>query len=237
MSFDQATIKHITGLLDIDGAPYPPSITPVVLPLNHIPTGTGTFPPLQDSGIIISHPSATQTAIDFLPSVPNTVVVGYDTATGTLTLYNALGGAISSVTRGIVMQAVPTKAAIASSDTLVHLIETTDGHEVIMNTSGINLSAGNGKPVLITSGAASHIALNGMQVDTSGNLSGNSVGVGVVVGTPAINLNGATSILTMTVQAGGASYPLVFPSAQGAASSVLVNDGAGNLSWQVITIP
>jgi hypothetical protein len=295
MSFDQATIKHITGLLDIDGAPYPPSITPVVLPLNHIPTGTGTFPPLQDSGIIISHPTATQTAIDFLPSVPNTVVVGYDSNTNLLTVYNSVGGALSINFRGVIAQAAPTaafkafsdtnitlsettdhhmffmdstgvnvnagnnlpiqlsnvggqinmttgggidtvaatgKPATMHSDTSVELHETTDNHQLLMNSTAVCLAANNGKPLHLTSGAGQDITLN-----TGVTVSPGAVLYAYVTITPTLDLAGATATITNTVAAGGASYPLVFPSAQGAASSVLVNDGAGNLSWQVITIP
>lgn len=53
-----------------------------------------------------------------------------------------------------------------------------------------------------------------------------------------LKLDGATSgTLTIDPPAAITSYGVVMPSVQGAASSVLQNDGAGNLSWSVLPTP
>lgn len=52
----------------------------------------------------------------------------------------------------------------------------------------------------------------------------------------SLQLAGSTSgILTLSAAPVTASYPLVMPAGQGAISTTLVNDGAGNLSWSTAT--
>lgn len=47
------------------------------------------------------------------------------------------------------------------------------------------------------------------------------------------SVNGSTEQLTLTVPSTiTSSYTITFPNAQGSSTQVLVNDGAGNLSWQ-----
>lgn len=54
--------------------------------------------------------------------------------------------------------------------------------------------------------------------------------------TTTISQNGATSgTLTQQVPASVTSYAVTWPSAQGAASTYLKNDGSGNLSWDIAT--
>ena len=50
---------------------------------------------------------------------------------------------------------------------------------------------------------------------------------------PKASLKGSTSGLVVSISASASttSYNLIWPSSQGAASTVLTNDGAGNLSW------
>lgn len=51
---------------------------------------------------------------------------------------------------------------------------------------------------------------------------------------PAFALNGSTSgTLTLTVPAVVTDYTIKFPASQGIANTTLVNDGSGNLAWQV----
>lgn len=58
------------------------------------------------------------------------------------------------------------------------------------------------------------------------------------IATPSFKLNGATSgTLTMSTPATVTSYGVVWPSAQGGASTYLQNDGSGNLSWGTVSSP
>jgi len=49
----------------------------------------------------------------------------------------------------------------------------------------------------------------------------------------ALNTNSGPCTITITINSGGASYPLVFPSSQGGVGTTLRNDGAGNLTWGI----
>lgn len=50
---------------------------------------------------------------------------------------------------------------------------------------------------------------------------------------PKVSLKGSVSGLKVSISASASTtaYSLIWPSTQGAASTVLTNDGAGNLSW------
>jgi hypothetical protein len=60
--------------------------------------------------------------------------------------------------------------------------------------------------------------------------------VGNTLGVSAIQLDGSTSgSITLSASATTTPYSVLFPPAQGAVSSVLQNDGSGNLSWGIIS--
>jgi hypothetical protein len=79
MSFEELSVKRIVNVATIDGLPYPPPVTPITLPSGHIPVGTGTFPPLQDSGVSITNGTVGHTGkfIDFWQAAPGSYALGY----------------------------------------------------------------------------------------------------------------------------------------------------------------
>jgi hypothetical protein len=143
-----------------------------------------------------------------------------------VTLNNVGGVLTMSTGLGIDATAATGKAATMHSDTSVELHETTDNHQLLMNSTAVCLAANNGKPLHLTSGAGQNITLN-----TGVTVSPGAVLYAYVTITPTLYLAGATATITNTVAAGGANYPLVWPSTQGGAGTKLTNDGAGNLSW------
>lgn len=87
--------------------------------------------------------------------------------------------------------------------------ETFNGSTVLVDVTGVHLTS-----------VASNIDANGVIIDPSQNMSG----------LLSVALKNGLNVITFSSNA-GASYPLVWPVAQGVAGSVLTNDGAGNLSW------
>lgn len=80
--------------------------------------------------------------------------------------------------------------------------------------------------------AAQGGATTGLQNDGSGNLTWATV---LTTPTNALTVTTATiGSVSVTSSAGGVAYTVKFPGAQGSTSSVLQNDGAGNLSWAPI---
>jgi len=69
---------------------------------------------------------------------------------------------------------------------------------------------------------------SGVNIDGSQNVTG----IHSII-TPTLYLNNGSIKITHTLATSGASYPLIWPSSQGASGSVLTNDGSGNLSWVV----
>lgn len=97
------------------------------------------------------------------------------------------------------------------------------------------LGTNDAKGVSIQTGGVPALTVNAGG-DTRANFqltSGGQFNVGTVAGTTGtIVYNGSTAgILTTSVPASFTNYSLVWPSAQGAATTVLTNNGSGTLSW------
>lgn len=81
--------------------------------------------------------------------------------------------------------------------------------------------------VLINADGSADFASNTFQIDNLGNLTL----TGGTANVQGLLLTNTGNSITMTAPSGLSVYSLVWPNAQGAASTVLTNDGAGNLSW------
>jgi hypothetical protein len=113
---------------------------------------------------------------------------------------------------------------------------TEDAHLAITNNStsvkDLTVQNVNG-PIQVVAGTSTVLtAPGGITANTGATIDGSgNIGTSGSVTAASSLLVGAAATITSSVAAGGASYPLVWPSTQGGVGSVLTNDGAGNLSW------
>lgn len=70
-----------------------------------------------------------------------------------------------------------------------------------------------------------------LRVDGGVGVGGSVYAAGSVTSDTSLVLNNAGDTFTQTRTAGGASYSVAWPNSQGAANTVPLNDGSGNLSW------
>lgn len=161
-------------------------------------------------------------------------------ATPTLTLSTSINSPvlagngtalIAATTTGsgstVVLNTSPTFVTDISAPKIIS--STTSAGLLLCNNNGVTVASFG-----VGSAGSTNIALIGATAVT-GVISGtSSLTLGVASTTVgSVILHNATNANTITIQSGvtSASYSLTLPTAQGAASTVLTNDGAGNLSW------
>ena len=90
----------------------------------------------------------------------------------------------------------------------------------------------------VTGAASSTDTAIALYSGTGGKTLQNSVvtvsSVGAIAGAASVSLKGTTNSVTISPAAATNAYPLTLPAAQGAASTLLRNDGSGGLSWYSI---
>lgn len=85
-------------------------------------------------------------------------------------------------------------------------------------TALLNVSSSSGLSAFFSGNVGIGVLAPSQKLDVVGNIKGN----GFIVGST-----------TVTASTGGSAYSIKLPGTQGSNSSVLANDGAGNLNWQV----
>lgn len=113
---------------------------------------------------------------------------------------------------------------------------------VLQNDGSGNLSWGN-KALDLPGGVDTNIQYNNGGVfagdsNFAWNNTNNTLAIQAAAAQPTISLTGSTSgTISIQPSAITTSYGIVLPSSQGIASSILTNDGAGNLTWSTVPAP
>jgi len=243
MSFDNIEVNTINW------QPYPPpSIQTAQGPLNTVQTsnGSGLF---VNSGIlagpapaIIAPPPYFGNYVDMNPSNANSDLIVYidqgltgpnimafgcnalNIGTDDLAILNGATGPAD-----IIISNGSTGGISAIVGDIVGLIDQTNNNTILCNSSGLTLLIQN---LANQINILDNVNNNEVSMSSSGVLvQSASNPINLVCQGLALNTNSGPCTITITINSGGASYPLIFPSSQGGAGETLRNDGAGNLSW------
>jgi hypothetical protein len=109
--------------------------------------------------------------------------------------------------------------ALVTGVSSVAVTETTDGHAITMNSSGVNISAGTNEPITLSTVGV--ISVNAVTFDRFTNVSNiNSISI----------TDGVNSVMFGKV-AGAASYPISWPALPPNPGDTIRNSGGGVLVW------
>lgn len=182
--------------------------------------------------------SAGQNAIDWQNRtlIDNTLTTKFNWQA--FTFPTLAGGGTQMLTvnnAGVILAAAIPAGTVTSVSGTANRITSTGGATPVLDISGSYV----GQSSITTLGTIATGVWQGTTVaKTYGGTGVNIATAALTLGTASANtgvltLQNATNANTVTVQSGvtSATYTLTLPTAQGAASDTLVNDGAGNLSW------
>ena len=214
-------LSKVPRLWTVDSNGTPLYILPTYIAAGYAGATVGSIPVLQNDGTVLWSRSGAGVS---LINTGEGLTGGPITSSGTISLSPPIGTSIGGVKAGANIS-IAADGTISSSGGGGGSAIQVDGTTVPPTNNAINFvdSVAQLNRVQFSNTGTNRIAAN---LDPTSPAYVAELSISNIAGTQAITLDYPDNATT--------SYDLVFPPNQGGAGQVLVNDGAGNLSWQTM---